>query len=230
MDFKNSLGSYFSPWHINASDAVNLFAQPQKQWMWHLIIPDLPKGIDTGLSAKIGGFATSLDNIKRSAQLAMLCKSVNLPKKVIETVEVYFMGRKKKIPMAATYEDNTFEIVFEEREHQAVYMTFTRWIDVISNTVSSSGGRATAAIENFLKITKTDLGSDYKELEEYSSDIYVFMEHGMGVPNNMINIKKCWPININQQNSLDYSGNQSIMYTVTFAFNEYSFISRQDIL
>lgn len=222
--------SHVTPFHINTKDAVNLWALPQTQFNWHMVIPNLPKGLDTGLSSKIPlGIGSIVDNAKKSAQLAFNVKSINLPKKVVETSEVYFFGRKRKIPMATTYEDYQFEIVFEEYENQVVTGTFTRWIDVISNSVNQTGG-ISGAVGNLLGTTSTKMGSNYSEFQDYSTDIYVFMEMSNGIPNNFINIKQCFPININQTTSLDYSANGSILYSVTFAFNEYSFISRQDIL
>jgi hypothetical protein len=226
-----SILSYVNPFHINANEAVNLSSMPQKQWMWHLVIPNLPSAIDTGISRFIPlNIGSTIDNFKRSAQLTALCKTVNLPKKVIETQEVFFFGRKRKVPMSATYEDNVFEVVFEEREHQAVFTTFTRWIDYIENTISGSDPGLKNVITSLLGTKNNHLGSNYSDFKSYSSDMFIIMESGNGIPNNFITVKNAFPINITQSSSLDYSGNASILYTVSFAFNEYSFISRQDII
>lgn len=237
MSIKNLFQS-LSPFHFKTANAVNFNSDIQRSYTWHLIIPKLPAQIDTGLTSlvgeiageRLGALASGLDNIKRSAQLVANCKSVNLPKVLIETTPAYFFGRKREIPVAVSYEDNKFEVIFEERENQVVLTTFNRWINMVMNAVTKSGNSIFQNITNLLNVTKTELGMNFSDFDKWATDIFVVMEGTGGLPTSIYKIIKAVPVNINPTQSLDYSSNASVTYTVTFVFNEFVLVTREDLI
>jgi hypothetical protein len=125
-------------------------------------------------------------------------KNISTPSRSIDTIETWFYGLKQNIPGRTTF-SNQITMTFEETEDQYVLHSIYRWMERIQSMDPLNPfvtyGTKSFAMNLFIKQIK------------YNGEEAPYA----------IELKKAYPISVNEMN-LDYSGNDSIRYDVTFNY------------
>lgn len=127
-------------------------------------------------------------------------KNISTPGRTIETIETWFYGLKQNIPSKTTF-SNSITMTLEEREDQFVLNTIYNWMESIQSvdplkwTLLGLGGKLTKK-QMLIRMLKYD-----------------------GTPTkNALELKNVYPTTFPEVN-LDYSGNDSVKYDVTFNYD-----------
>lgn len=168
-------------------------ADIQRNWMWELFFPRVPV-----IPLSLVG-STIVDD------LTLRCRSFAIPGRSIENIETYFLGQKQMFPGRQTF-SNQVEATFEGTENQHIFRFFTVWMETIHN-IDAYSKFGTAGVGAYL--TKRDIAVPmHLHMYKYDGSLLTHKVHFYNV----------YPSSIADVN-LDYLGNESVKYTITFTYD-----------
>jgi len=166
----------------------------QRAWMFELSIPNI---------------GNILSDYNDEEPLIIHSRTAVLPGRTNEPIESYFMGTKQWFPGKETF-THTFETTYEESEDQFVTKWLYAWKERIF-TVDPDGDPAGAS-------------QAPAKRQGMTTDIFLKMyKYDGSLLPQAIRFFNAWPAVVADV-TLDYTGNESIKYSVTFQYDLWTLI------
>lgn len=125
--------------------------------------------------------------------LGLLCQSIDIPAKTLQTREIKINGKTRMAPMNYTWD--TVTATFIDTTNAIVYNTFYNWIDGINNPVTNTG----RFYDEFVKDLRLDYLNRANELVGY------------------ITLNEAYPISVSRS-SVAYDNGSYLTTKVTFTY------------
>ena len=161
----------------------------QRNFMWEIFIPDI-SDVTNGVMGDV-------------EDLVIRARTATIPGRGNEVITSEFVGMKQFFPGKPTF-TNTFDVTVEETEDQIVKKALTEWQNQIFSVSpgSARGGQSQRPL-------KRDVAKDvYLLMYKYNGDEI----------EKRIRFYNCFVQNVGDM-SMAYSGNEAVIYPVTFQYD-----------
>lgn len=160
-----------------------------RNWLYELSIPNISDVVPT---------------IKDEEGLVIRTRSAVIPGRTNEPIESVFMGLRQQFPGKETF-SHTIEVMYEESENMYVAKALYDWKQKVFNVDPDAEIAGGSEAESKREGQSTDI---FIKLYKYNHEKL----------DKMFRLVNCWPANVAEV-TLDYTGNESIKYSVTFEFD-----------
>lgn len=166
----------------------------QRTWMWELIIPAADLGLGVGVS---------------NEDLIIRCRSAVIPGRGNDPITSNFVGMQQFFFGKPTFGGNTFAVTLEETQDQKVTNFLYAWQQKIFDIELNSNTAGQSQVPN-----KRDAAKDI------FLDCYAYDGGNLEKKFKFVN---AWPTTVDPV-TMDYTGNDSVKFSVTFQFDFWSLV------